>query len=302
VGSVRMITDANGQEVTRYDFWPFGQVSGSPAVQDPRMFVGEEHDGESGFDYLGARYYAGTTGRFITPDDPAYMDPANPQSLNRYAYTHNNPLRWVDPTGHDPQCPTEHCETVTVTAPMPPNIGLLQFLRDSWVRPWGTAAQQVAQPVTDWLTAPRDPACLAGAAGIGASMGGVAGGIIGGAGGGSGGAFGGTLVAPGVGTIGGGFVGGTAGFAQGTAAGALAGGAVGGAIGSVACMASGGSSSGGSGGNRQENRAFREAIRRIERALGKNLRPDQVDQLHREISKQNYTLQEIVELGTAMFR
>jgi len=34
VGSVRMITDANGQEVTRYDFWPFGQVSGSPPVQD----------------------------------------------------------------------------------------------------------------------------------------------------------------------------------------------------------------------------------------------------------------------------
>jgi RHS repeat-associated protein len=26
--------------------------------------------------------------------------PANPQSLNRYSYTQNNPLRWTDPSGH----------------------------------------------------------------------------------------------------------------------------------------------------------------------------------------------------------
>jgi hypothetical protein len=32
----------------------------------------------------------------------APMGPANPQALNRYAYCLNNPLRYVDPTGHDP--------------------------------------------------------------------------------------------------------------------------------------------------------------------------------------------------------
>jgi hypothetical protein len=44
-------------------------------------------------------------GRFNQPDDPGYMDPLNPQSMNRYAYVQNNPLRWVDPTGHTPQEP-----------------------------------------------------------------------------------------------------------------------------------------------------------------------------------------------------
>jgi len=28
------------------------------------------------------------------------LGPANPQALNRYAYCLNNPLRYVDPTGH----------------------------------------------------------------------------------------------------------------------------------------------------------------------------------------------------------
>jgi hypothetical protein len=40
-------------------------------------------------------------------DDPAsqalpYADITNPQSLNKYSYTYNNPLRYVDPDGHDP--------------------------------------------------------------------------------------------------------------------------------------------------------------------------------------------------------
>ncbi len=32
------------------------------------------------------------------------MDPANPQTLNRYSYVLNNPMRYIDPSGLD------HCE------------------------------------------------------------------------------------------------------------------------------------------------------------------------------------------------
>jgi RHS repeat-associated protein len=68
-------------------------------------FTGKERDTESGNDYFGARYYATSMGRFLSPD-PSVLDNAdltNPQSLNLYAYALNNPLKYVDPTGLD-QC------------------------------------------------------------------------------------------------------------------------------------------------------------------------------------------------------
>ena len=63
-------------------------------------FTGKERDGESGNDYFGARYYASSMGRFLSPDPLLNSGhPENPQTWNRYAYVLNNPLRSTDPTG-----------------------------------------------------------------------------------------------------------------------------------------------------------------------------------------------------------
>lgn len=68
IGSVRMITDATGGVVARYDYLPFGEEWGSPTVQDPRKFGGKERDTETTFDYFGARYFSASMGRFTTVD------------------------------------------------------------------------------------------------------------------------------------------------------------------------------------------------------------------------------------------
>jgi RHS repeat-associated protein len=105
IGSVRMITGASGNVVARYDYLPFGErcEAACPPTDhaDKRQFAGKERDTQTGFDYFGARYYAGQTGRFTTVDP--FLDAQNalvdPQLWNRYAYVRNNSLRYVDPDG-----------------------------------------------------------------------------------------------------------------------------------------------------------------------------------------------------------
>jgi RHS repeat-associated protein len=64
----------------------------------------KERDNETGLDYFGARYYASTQGRFTSADSWAGRM-FNPQSLNRYSYFRNNPLKFVDPSGHQGEEP-----------------------------------------------------------------------------------------------------------------------------------------------------------------------------------------------------
>lgn len=59
-----------------------------------------ERDNETGLDYAQARYYGSTAGRFMSVD-PLAGNTEDPQTLNRYVYTRNNPLKYIDPDGLD---------------------------------------------------------------------------------------------------------------------------------------------------------------------------------------------------------
>jgi RHS repeat-associated protein len=78
--------------------YPYGEVWYSTGTTTKYLFTNYERDPESGNDYAMYRYHASRLGRFLSPD-PVDGSPSNPQSLNRYAYTLNDPVNRIDPDG-----------------------------------------------------------------------------------------------------------------------------------------------------------------------------------------------------------
>jgi RHS repeat-associated protein len=73
-----------------------------------RTFTGQySHDaGLGSLMYFNARYMSPALGRFVSADT-LVPGAGNPQALNRYMFVLGNPLKYIDPNGHEP------CETGT---------------------------------------------------------------------------------------------------------------------------------------------------------------------------------------------
>jgi RHS repeat-associated protein len=97
LGSTRLVTDESKNIITTVAYHPFGGVYRESS--EHHLYTGKQKDA-TGLYYYGARYYDPETGRFITRD-PLRGDIISPQSLNRYTYCQNNPLKYTDPWGLD---------------------------------------------------------------------------------------------------------------------------------------------------------------------------------------------------------
>jgi len=99
LGTERARSTATGSSYETCTSLPFGDaLTCSGSDPSPIHFTGKERDAESGLDNFGARYNASTIGRFMSPD-PLGGSRRDPQTLNKYAFSRNNPLRFIDPTG-----------------------------------------------------------------------------------------------------------------------------------------------------------------------------------------------------------
>ncbi|MDY6987367.1 MAG: RHS repeat-associated core domain-containing protein [Thermodesulfobacteriota bacterium] len=100
LGSTRALTDANGAVAETMEYLPFGGES--EPVESPitkYRYTDQEYDVNTGLYNYVARLYDPVIGTFITPDTIT-PNPYDPQTLNRYTYCRNNPLIYVDPSGH----------------------------------------------------------------------------------------------------------------------------------------------------------------------------------------------------------
>jgi RHS repeat-associated protein len=100
LGSTRLVTDNLGAAVSQHDFFPFGEEIAPVFDHNRKLFTGHERDQETGLDYMLARYYSNSLGRFLSFDTSRLgVDRRNPQKWNAYTYVLNNPLKYFDPNG-----------------------------------------------------------------------------------------------------------------------------------------------------------------------------------------------------------
>ncbi|MBI2955204.1 MAG: RHS repeat-associated core domain-containing protein, partial [Chloroflexi bacterium] len=97
-------------EMGQRRYTPYGSdrsVAGANDIGDEERFTSQRRIDSGGGNVLhelyhyGARWYLPGVGIFTQPDT-IVPDYKNPHALNRFAYGYNNPVKYVDPSGHDP--------------------------------------------------------------------------------------------------------------------------------------------------------------------------------------------------------
>jgi RHS repeat-associated protein len=100
LGSSSLITNLDGEIVQHVEYVPFGEVfieERNNAWNTPYLFNAKELDEETGLYYYGARYYDARISLWLSTDPLQEKYP----NVSTYAYTFQNPIKYVDPDGKD---------------------------------------------------------------------------------------------------------------------------------------------------------------------------------------------------------
>lgn len=90
--------DGNPVNTYRYDEWG-NIIEQQEQISNSIKYVGEQYDNETGLYYLKSLYYDPVMGRFLSKDTFEGTI-TNQMTLNVYTYAYNNPVMYIDPTGH----------------------------------------------------------------------------------------------------------------------------------------------------------------------------------------------------------
>ena len=101
-GSTTNIIDSEGSNCVGYSYDDFGTAtvySAKNSIENEITYTGAVYDSSTGLYYMNARYYDSEIGRFISQD--TYRGEKNDAGTwHLYAYCANDPINYVDPSGH----------------------------------------------------------------------------------------------------------------------------------------------------------------------------------------------------------
>ena len=100
-GSTTSLVKEDGSADATYRYTDFGEttINGDNEAENEVCYTGGIYDHSTGLYYLNARYYNPEDGRFVT-EDTYRGETAKPETGHLYAYCANNPVNYVDPSGH----------------------------------------------------------------------------------------------------------------------------------------------------------------------------------------------------------
>ncbi len=98
LGSVRLVSSSTATPIFSANYRGYGSIY-APSGKSTFQYTDKPTDTATGLYYSGARFYDPASGRFMT-EDTFTGTLSVPLSLNRYVYALDNPMRYVDPTGH----------------------------------------------------------------------------------------------------------------------------------------------------------------------------------------------------------
>jgi RHS repeat-associated protein len=96
-GNIVGLANPQGDLLAEYWYGPFGELleaTGSHAATNPWRWASKSFDPETGLVYFGLRYYDPATGQWLSREPLG-----EGESLNLYAYCHNDPINRVDVLG-----------------------------------------------------------------------------------------------------------------------------------------------------------------------------------------------------------
>ena len=98
-----MVADASGAMVSELRYSAFGEIRyQSGLTPTDFLYTGQRQEAEIGLYYYVARWYDPAIGRFIQADS-IVPNPLSAFGYDRFSYAFNNPFKFTDPSGHDPE-------------------------------------------------------------------------------------------------------------------------------------------------------------------------------------------------------